>query len=189
MEKFCKSKVEKLSSISLTCSETIDQHAEKHAETKEIEKEKELLSSAKIVNEKHSLQILEHCHISKLGEQPSAGNLQMVHGTGEWNTIICCTTVSPKKSCGTKSLYLSPHRWIAGVIVPSRNLYARAQTISYTCNVILPSLHPFLLSLLTVPHPDLKIKGGPVIQTLRYGVRPVSQKNFFGPSGLSLVQE
>ena len=61
----------------------------------------------------------------------------MVHGIGERNTIIC-----PKKSCGTKSLYLSRHRWVAGIIVPSRNLYTRAQTISYTSPVILPSLPP-----------------------------------------------
>ena len=35
-----------------------------------------------------------------------------------------------------------------------------------------------------VPDPDLEIRGGPVIQT---GGEAVSQKNFFGPSGLSLV--
>ena len=44
--------------------------------------------------------------------------------------------------------------------------------------------------VLAVPDPDLEIRGGggrgPVIQTLRQR-GAVSEKSFFGPSGLSLV--
>ena len=128
MEKFWKSKVETLSSISFTCGETRDQLAE----TKKIEKEKELLSSAKInPSSSRTLPYFETRRAAKRWE------FTMVHGIGERNTIIC-----PKKSCGTKSLHLSRHRWVAGISVPSRNLYTRAQTISYTNTVILPSLPP-----------------------------------------------
>lgn len=119
MEKFWKSKVETLSSINFTCGETRDQLLSKNRKRK------------KHPSSSRTLPYFETRRAAKRWE------FTMVHGIGERNTIIY-----PKKSCGTKSLHLSRHRWVAGISVPSRNLYTRAQTISYTSTVILPSLPP-----------------------------------------------
>ena len=46
---------------------------------------------------------------------------------------------------------------------------------------VLWALNWFACKLITVPDPDLEIKGG------GGGRAPISEKTFFGPSGLSLV--